>query len=111
MPEVQCARVRLRPGTTQRVLSFLTGLKDRPEEVQAALAREGVKLESLFLEKTAEADYVIFYMRAENLARATAVAQSSMHPFDVETRQFIQETWAEAYPLELIVDLERALQD
>ncbi len=109
MPEVQCAKVRLRPGTTERVISFLKNLNNRSDETQAALAREGVLLESLFLERTAEADYLIFYMRAENLAAATQVAQTSTHPFDVETWQLIQETWADAFPLELIVDVERII--
>ncbi|MBL8985011.1 MAG: hypothetical protein JNJ80_01985 [Gemmatimonadetes bacterium] len=104
--QVQCLRIKLRPGTTDRMVSFLRGLRDRPAEVQASLALEGMTRESLFLERTEQGDYLVFYSRAVDLARAAAAFQTSQLPLDQETMRLIAETWESAVPLELIVDLE-----
>lgn len=92
MTEVYCARIRLRPEKTPQVVTFLNSLKTRTEEVQQVLVNEGIIVESLFLERTAEFDFLVFSIRAENLANATDYAQTSTHPFAQASRQFIQET-------------------
>ncbi len=107
MAEIQCVKIRIRPGKTEQVLTFISNLKSRMEEAQEAVAREGVILETLFLERTPGADYIIFYMRAESLAAATQVAATSTHPLDVATRQMITEAWGEAVLLEQLFDIER----
>jgi hypothetical protein len=105
--QVQCIRVTLRPGTTDRVVEFLRGLTDRPAEVQASLALEGVSVETLFLERTDRGDVLTFYLRAADLAVAAAAFQSSTLPLDRETAALIAETWERTVALELVVDLVR----
>jgi hypothetical protein len=106
MAEVQCVRVRIQPGKTEQVVAFLKNLPNRPNEIQEALHSEGIILESLFLDRQPQADYLIFYTRAKNLAQANATFVSSTLPLDLETKQFIAETWAEVTLLETVVDLE-----
>ena len=57
MAEIQCLKTRIQPGKTQRLLGWLKGLQDRPEELRKAQAAGGILLESLFLERAEEADY------------------------------------------------------
>lgn len=108
MAEVQCLRVQIKPGQTERLVGFLRSVRQREAEVQESLALEGVILESLFIERGGEHDYLVFYTRAEDLAAASAAFAASTLALDGETRQIIAETWAAAQALELVVDLERA---
>lgn len=108
MSDIQCLKVRLAPGTTERVARFLRGLRDRESEVAQSLEDEGIISESLFLDRTDGGDYLIFVTRADDLEAAAAAFQRSTLPLDVETRRLIADTWAGVEPLELLADLERA---
>lgn len=108
MAEVQCIKVRIQPGQTDRLLAFFHSLHQRPAEVQESLRAEGILLETLFIERGASHDTLFFYSRARNLAAASAAFAASPLPLDNETRQIIAETWAEAVALECIIDLEQA---
>lgn len=63
-------------------------------------------MESVFLERTPEADFLVYYMKAADLDRSHQVARASNRPIDVYHRQFKEETWASVTNLELLVDLE-----
>jgi len=104
--EVQCLRIKLVPGTAERVSRFLRGLEDGPEEVARSLDAEGIVSESLFLERADEGEFLIFITRAHDLEAASAAFEDSSLPLDVETRRMIAETWEDARPLELLADLE-----
>lgn len=108
MAEVQCLKVRIQPGQTEHLLAFLRSLQERHSEVQDSLRAEGILLETLFIERAASHDTLFFYSRASNLAAASAAFAASSLPLDIETRQIIAQTWAEAQALELIIDLEQA---
>lgn len=107
MSEIQCLKVRLEPGTTERVAGFLRGLRERESEVVRSLEAEGIISESLFLDRTDGGDFLIFVTRAADLEAAAAAFQRSTLPLDVETRRLIADTWADVEPLELLADLER----
>jgi hypothetical protein len=82
-------------------------LAARRDEVLATLQDEGVTVESAFLERTADGDYLIYYMRAADRQRAAGAAAQSTHPIDQYHQSFKRETWEEATTLELLVDLEQ----
>ena len=105
MSQIQCLRIRLRPGTTDRMADFLRGLADRPDEVAQSLAAEGIERESLFLDRAPDGDHLIFITRADDLEAAAEAFQNSQLPLDVETRELISETWQEVRQLELLADL------
>lgn len=107
MAEVQCIKVRIQPGQTEHLVKFLRSLVERGPEVQEALNAEGIVLESLFLERGDQSDYLVFYTRADDLANAGAAFAASALPLDLETKAMIAKTWADATALELVVDLER----
>jgi hypothetical protein len=104
--ETSCVKVRLKPGSVERVRAWAAELNGRPDEVLATLRDEGVVIESVFLDVTDDGDYLVYYMKARSLADARAVAQRSTHAIDAYHRQFKQETWEAATPLETLIDFE-----
>jgi hypothetical protein len=111
MAEVQCLRIKLRRGTTDRMAGFLRGLGQRREEVQASLEAEGILEEMLFLDRTETGDYLVFFTRARDLQAAAAAFQSSQLPLDAQTRALIAEAWESVRPLELLADLPGPTRD
>ena len=107
MAEIQCLKIRIKPGKIRRIIGWLKDLKDRPEELREAQAAGGTLPESLFLERAEEADYLNFYTRAESLARLGEVFERATLPLDLETKQILSGTWGEVTQLEPIVGLER----
>jgi hypothetical protein len=77
------------------------------DEVLATLQDEGVTVESAFLERAADGDYLIYYMRAADRQRAAGAAALSAHPIDQYHQSFKREAWEGPTTLELLVDFEQ----
>ena len=107
MWETRCIKVKLRDGSLSRVREWAAELNRRADEVLATLRDEGVVIESAFLDSTSEGDFLIYYMKAENLERAREVGRTSAHPIDEYHHQFQRETFESGKQLELLVDFDR----
>jgi hypothetical protein len=105
--QVICKRIRLKPGSVPRVYEWARMLAARRDEVLATLQGEGVTVESAFLERAADGDYLIYYMRASDLQRASGAGARSTHPIDRYHQSFKREAWEDRTTLELLVDLEQ----
>ena len=105
--EAVCVKIRLKPGSENRVREWARELTRRRPEALETLRDEGVVLESAFLGRDAEGEYLVYYMRAADLKRAFAMAGRSVHPIDAYHRAFKEATWVKQEPLELLVDLDR----
>lgn len=103
---MQCLKITLKDGATDQAVAWLKSLDERRDEAIEMLQAEGMQVESLFLERTPDGDFLYFYARAEDLVRANESFMSSTLPLAVETREFIQNTWGEIEQLEPVVDLE-----
>ncbi|NPV93200.1 MAG: hypothetical protein HPY50_20760 [Firmicutes bacterium] len=108
MFQTQCLKIKLKPGTTDYVLDFIRNL-DR-EEVYEVLRLETMVVETLFLERTRDADYLIMYAKAESLIRANEAMVNSGHPHFESLKKFTDETWGEITAFELLADYERIAQ-
>ena len=106
MTETRCFKVRLKPGTRDRVLEWAKELQRRKEEALETLRDEGVLVESVFLERSPDGDSLVYYMKAEDMERSSRVAHVSSRPIDLYHRKFKEETWASSSNLELLLDLE-----
>jgi uncharacterized protein DUF6176 len=104
--ETVCTKVRLKPGSLDRVREWATELRTRSDEVLATLRDEGVVIESVFLDSDERGDFLVYYVRAQSLDEAHAVVQRSRHPIDSYHQQFKVDTWQSRTPLELLVDFE-----
>ena len=58
--ETACAKVRLKPGSLDRVREWATELRTRSDEVLATLRDEGVVIESVFLDSDEQGDFLVY---------------------------------------------------
>lgn len=107
MKEVICVKVRLKPESLERVRAWAFEINTRRLEAMETLAREGVWIESVFLDSHAGGDDLVYYMRADSVERATAAAVDSTASIDAFHKNFKREAWSEVRMLELLVDLQR----
>ncbi len=105
--ETKCARIKLKPGTTDKVYAWAEELTDRSSEVYQTLRDEGVYIESVFLEKSGEDNFLIYYMKSENEQKAGEIARVSQHPVDAYHKAFKKECWESGEELELLIDFDR----
>lgn len=110
MFETKCVKVKLKPGSLQRVRAWADELKNRREEALETMRDEGVVVESAFLDSTSEGDFLMYYMKAESFEQAAAVVKQSMHAIDAYHQAFKQETTESDTQLELLMDLDRIIE-
>lgn len=108
MTEMQCLKIRIKAGQTEYARQWIAGLAARRDEVQVALAAEGITIESIFLNREPDGDYLLLYQRAASLVKASEVFIASELPLDVETKQFILDGWESVQLLDVLFDAERA---
>lgn len=89
----QCIRVKLKPGKTEEFLAWAGDLTERIDEVKEALISEGMQAELMMLERTAEADFVLLYTKAEDLGKANELFQNSNLRIDSEAKEIMAKTW------------------
>jgi hypothetical protein len=104
--DTACVKVRLKPGSLDRVRAWAAELNRRSDEVLATLLDEQVVVESVFLDQTAEGDFLIYYLKAGNLEEAAHAAQQSQHAIDAYHQQFKHDAWESRKPLDLLIDFE-----
>lgn len=107
MTEIQCLKIRFRRDKAEEAVRWVQSLKERREEVAELLDAEGVRIESLFLERSGKDVYLYQYVRANSLEKAYEAFMKSQSRISEETRQFIDEVWEDAQSLELVGDFER----
>ena len=105
--ETRCVKIKLKPNSLEKVREWAKTLNDREPEALATLRDESVILESVFLDQTAEGDFLIYLMKAESFAQAKAAVEKSSHPIDQYHQNFKRECWEDGKKLEMLVDLDR----
>ena len=105
--ETRCFRIKLKPDSIGRVREWARTINERRHEALETLRDETVVLESMFLDRTEQGDFLIGYMKAESFQKAGATVQKSVHAIDEYHRKFKQDTWEERVELELLIDLDR----
>ncbi|QSI28107.1 hypothetical protein GNX71_00350 [Variovorax sp. RKNM96] len=102
-----CVRVRLRPDSLVRVREWASHIAGHRDQALRTLDAEGVTVESVFLESTAQGDFLIYYMRSASHDKARLAAERSTEAIDAYHQAFKSETWAGVERLELLLDLQR----
>ena len=105
--EVRCARIRLKPGSLPRVREWAAELERRRDEVLATLVDETVRVESVFLESGEGGDFLVYYMRVDDVDADRAAVARSTHAIDAYHRAFMNAVVASREHLELLVDFHR----
>jgi hypothetical protein len=107
MNDTVCARVLLKPGSLPKVHEWACEINSRRPEALETLAAEGVFIESVFLDSSADGDYLVYYIRAKSINQAKEVASKSVSSIDGFHKEFKRETWVQVRNLELLLDLAR----
>jgi hypothetical protein len=105
--ETCCVKIRLKPDSIEKVRTWAKTINERRDEALATLRDESVILETVFLDRTAEGDFLIYLMKAESFERSKAAVKNSVHAIDEYHQNFKRECWAGGKRLEMLVDLDR----
>ena len=105
--ETRAFRIKLKPGSRERVREWAEHITRRKEEALETLRDEGVLLECFFLEQRDDDDYLIGIMTATSFDRSQAVVQESTHDIDAYHRAFQREAWESVEVLERLAELQR----
>lgn len=105
--DVKAYLVKLKEDSGDRVSEWAGRINSRRDEALATLRAEGMEVESWFLLSLNGEDYLLSYMRTEDMQRAKQVAKESMHDIDAYHQQFKRDTWVggSVTELQLLVDL------
>lgn len=98
MPEVILTKNRIKPGKTERLREWMAEIQTRREEAIKTLQYEDMLSEAAFLEQTADADYLVYYMEAESVDRVFEAFQSSPYKIDREHQEIMDEVLADDQP-------------
>jgi len=102
-----CNRIKLKPNSLARVTAWANEINSRSSEAFQTLLEEGVMVECAFLEQAVDGDYLIYLIKAENLAKMSQVAAVSTHPIDIFHKEFKAECFDGGSTLETLIDLDR----
>ncbi|WP_420595610.1 DUF6176 family protein [Deinococcus sp.] len=105
--ETRAWRIKLKPGSLERVRQWAAELTRRQAEALDTLRDETVWLECFFLERTEEGEYLIAVMCAEDFEQSRAAVEHSLHSIDAYHQQFKKDTWQSGERLEQLVNLDR----
>ncbi|HMF54859.1 MAG TPA: DUF6176 family protein [Pyrinomonadaceae bacterium] len=107
MYETRCFKIKLKPDSIARVREWAETMNRRKDEAIETLRDETVVVESVFLDRTEQGDFLIYFMKAESFEKSAEAARNSKHSIDEYHRKFMKETRIEGTKLELLVDLDR----
>lgn len=105
--ETICIKIKLKKGSLDDVRKWFQTLRERPDEVLQSLENEGVLIESAFLDQQGSDYYLIYYMKAENLAHAREVSMKSTLPIDYYHKECMKMFCEERTTLEPLIDFHR----
>jgi len=105
--ETRCFKIKLKPNSLEKVREWAKTIDGRKREALATLRDEGVILETVFLDRTSEGDFLIYLMKAESSEKAHEAVQKSVHAIDAYHQNFKKETSETGKKLEMLIDLDR----
>lgn len=103
--DVGTVLIKLKLERLDHVEAWQKELNARKAEALQTLQAEGVHVESWFHLELEGQDYLIAYMRADDIALAQQIGRNSQFPIDHVHKQF-KTNWAKVYPTTLLLDLE-----
>ena len=102
-----CAKIKLKPNSLQRLKEWAEELNKRKYEALETLKDEGVYIEAAFIDKTEIGDFLIYFMKVDDLEHANQIAKRSKHAIDAYHKKFKIDCWESKEDLELLIDFDR----
>ena len=105
--DVGAVLIKLKPDSLSNVDKWKKELQERKNEAIQTLIAEGVYVESWFHIELEGQDYLLAYMRANDISHAQKIAKTS--PFDIDkVHKKFKENWEKGYKATLLIDLENS---
>jgi 3'-phosphoadenosine 5'-phosphosulfate sulfotransferase (PAPS reductase)/FAD synthetase len=103
--DIGAVLIELKKNALANVDAWQSEINARKQEAIETLKAEGVYVESWFYVQLDEKDYLIAYMRADDIAQAQKIGKDSQFAIDQVHKAFKQ-NWIKVIPSKLLVDLE-----
>lgn len=84
MAEVALTKQKVEPGKTDRLREWTEEIRDREDEAIATLENEGMHLEAAFVEHTDEGDFLVYFVKADDVDAGFEAFEESGHESDRE---------------------------
>lgn len=104
--ETRCVRIKLKPDVLDKVRAWAHEVNACKSEAHEILKGETVYIESAFLDTIADEHYLIYFMKAESLAKPQQPVDQPNGSLSAYHHQFKKDCWASVHPLEQLIDLD-----
>ncbi|HKC63916.1 MAG TPA: DUF6176 family protein, partial [Pyrinomonadaceae bacterium] len=91
MYETRCWKIKLKPDSLDRVREWAQTINERKDEALETLRDETVIVESVFLDRAEDGDYLIAIMKAESFEKSAEAVKRSVHAIDEYHRRVMHE--------------------
>lgn len=102
--DVGAVLIKLKPDVLDQVEQWQNEMNARKDEAIETLQAEGIEVEPWFHLQLEGSDYLLAYMRAQDIAKAQEIGRKSWFSIDQVHKQF-KGNWAKVIPVQLLVDL------
>lgn len=76
-------KYKVRENQKSKVDDWVEYFKNNKVEIKETLIKEGILIESAFIESIGNDNYVYYYVKAKNLQTAIEIFKSSENPHDI----------------------------
>jgi hypothetical protein len=89
MADVVLSKQRIADGKTEPLREWAAELRERSDEATETLRDEGVHAEAAFVEHADDGDFLVSYMKADDIEAAFEAFQNSTHDIDEEHKRVL----------------------
>jgi hypothetical protein len=104
--DVTCGMIKLKANSLDTVRQWTKVMNERKNEALQTIQNEGITVESVFLAKIGGDDFLVYYIRANDLQKSREVFKNSLMEIDLIHQQFKKDCWDVVSSTELLLDLE-----
>ncbi|EMA17039.1 DUF6176 family protein [Haloarcula amylolytica] len=91
MTDVVLTKQKIEGGKTAQLKEWMDEVCEREDEAIETLKSEGMHSETAFIEHTAKGDFLVYYMRADDMEQVFESFEESTHDIDEEHKQVMHE--------------------
>jgi hypothetical protein len=95
MVDVIMTKDEIESGRVPQLKEWMEEIRHRENEAIATLQNEGVYTESAFIESTADGDFLVYYMEAEDIEQVFSAFENSEHEIDREHAEVMRDVLEE----------------
>jgi hypothetical protein len=91
MTDIVLRKQKIANGETQQLREWMDEVNEREEEAVGTLKSEGVHSETAFIEHTDEGDFLVYYMKADDMEQVSESFADSSREIDEEHKRVMDD--------------------